>query len=71
MTEDTGIFCIKAEYKTDAKDIQTFQSTFTIRLCILFVKSIVKQANHFASSNRNFHFPLQMLIFAIYQKDSR
>ena len=23
MTEDTGIFCIKAEYKTDAKDINT------------------------------------------------
>ena len=64
IAEDSGIFGIKAEHKTNTKNIEVSEGLRAIGI-ILFDKRIIDSADYLAGFHRHFQLFLKMLVTSL------
>ena len=66
--KDSRILCIKAEYETDAENVEALEGAFVFFVDVLSQKCIVKFSYDFTRFDGNFHFFLKVFVLAVYEE---
>ena len=66
--KDSCILCIKAEYETDAENVEALEGAFVFFVDVLSQKCIVKFSYDFTRFDGNFHFFLKVFVLAVYEE---
>ena len=68
FAKNPGILCIKAEYETDAENVEALEGAFVFFVDVLSQKCIVKFSYDFTRFDGNFHFFLKVFVLAVYEE---